>query len=95
MSRESRREKDRLERAHERDGGKGASSSDGDTTSSSRTSPAQYVREVRRELSMVHWPNRAQLTQYSIAVLIFVAILMTYVFLVDQAFGQLVLWVFG
>ncbi|GEM_PF-1081383 len=101
MSRESKRDKERLERQHERAGESGSSADAAAAAGSApgktkdRTSPGQFVREVRSELSRVHWPDRKQLTQYSIAVLIFVILITTYIFFIDQIFGQLVLWVFG
>ena len=110
MSRESKRERDRLERRAGRSGDSTADagpaeSSETPATAGSgapggrkregRTSPGQYVGEVRSELNRVHWPDRKQLTQYSIAVLFAVIILTAYIFTIDQGFGQLVLWMFG
>lgn len=60
-----------------------------------RTSPREFVREVRGELKRVSWPSRKELAQYSIVVLVCVALLTLYVFGLDQAFGQLVFWIFG
>lgn len=62
---------------------------------SGRTSPGQYVREVRSELKRVHWPSRREVTQYSIVVLIAVSLLTAYIFGLDQLFGQFVFWIFG
>ena len=102
MGRESKRDKERLERQHERAGESGSSADAAAAAGGSapgktkeRTSAGQFIREVRSELSRVHWPDRKQLTQYSIAVLIFVILITTYIFFIDQIFGQLVLWVFG
>ena len=101
MSRESRRDRERLERRHE--GGEGAergASASGATSGAkdrerSRTSPPQYVREVRGELRRVHWPNRRELAQYSAVVLVAVILLTAYIFAIDQLFGQIVLWIFA
>ncbi len=60
-----------------------------------RTPPVQYLREVRGELRRVHWPTRAEVTAYSIVVLVTVAIITLYVFGLDALFGRLVLWIFG
>lgn len=62
---------------------------------SKRTGPAQFTREVRGELKRVQWPNRKEVTQYSIVVLVAVALITAYVFVVDQAFGTFVLRIFG
>jgi preprotein translocase subunit SecE len=60
-----------------------------------RTSVAQFLREVRLELRRVNWPSRREVISYSIVVLVAVSLLTLYVALIDQAFGQLVLQVFG
>jgi preprotein translocase subunit SecE len=60
-----------------------------------RTGPAQFTREVRGELKRVQWPTRKEVTSYSIVVLVAVALITTYVFLIDQAFGAFVLNIFG
>jgi preprotein translocase subunit SecE len=60
-----------------------------------RTSVAQFLREVRLELRRVNWPSRREVASYSLVVLVAVSLLTLYVALLDQAIGQLVLWVFG
>ena len=60
-----------------------------------RTGPREFLREVRGELKRVSWPSRKELAQYSVVVLVSVSILTLFVFLLDQAFGQLVFWLFG
>jgi len=59
-----------------------------------RTSVAQFLREVQLELRRVNWPSRREVASYSLVVLVAVTLLTTYVALLDQAFGQLVLWMF-
>ena len=99
MSRESRRDKERMERrAEQGDGGDDAMLSEDAAAAAGaggRTGPRQFVGEVRSELRRVHWPNRKQLTQYSIVVLVVVALLTAFIFGIDQIFGQFVLWIFG
>lgn len=99
MSRESRRDRERFERrAQERPDAtapEGAAPTPAPGTGGGRTSPRKYVSEVRSELRRVHWPDRKQLTSYSVVVLVAVALLTAYIFAIDQAFGQFVLWVFG
>lgn len=60
-----------------------------------RTGPAQFTREVRGELKRVNWPNRREVTSYSIVVLVAVTLLTAYIFGIDQAFGAFVLQIFG
>jgi preprotein translocase subunit SecE len=59
-----------------------------------RTSIAQFLREVRLELRRVNWPSRREVVSYSTVVLVAVSLLTLYVAVLDQAFGQLVLWMF-
>jgi preprotein translocase subunit SecE len=59
-----------------------------------RTSPAQFLREVRGELRKVAWPTRSEVINYSIIVLFTVVILTTYIALLDLAFGDAVFRLF-
>ncbi len=49
-----------------------------------KTSPAQFVREVRQEISKVTWPTRKELTVTTISVLVMSALAALFFFLVDQ-----------
>ena len=60
-----------------------------------RTSPAQFVREVRSELRKVAWPSRSETINYSIIVLVAVILLTTYVAILDYGFGDLLLKLFS
>lgn len=60
-----------------------------------RTGPRQFLREVRAEMRRVAWPSRRELASYSLVVLVSVSIITVYIFGLDQAFGQVVLWIFG
>ena len=68
---------------------------DGTPPRRDRTSVAQFLREVRLELRRVNWPSRREVASYSVVVLVAVSLLTLYVALLDQAFGQFVLRVFG
>jgi preprotein translocase subunit SecE len=59
-----------------------------------RTSPAQYLREVRAELKKVAWPTRAEVRKYSIVVLITVIFFTALVTVLDFLFGTGALWLF-
>ena len=59
-----------------------------------RASLVRFLREVRLELRRVNWPSRREVASYSLVVLVAVALLTLYVAVLDQAFGQLVLWMF-
>jgi preprotein translocase subunit SecE len=62
--------------------------------SEERTSPAQFLREVRGELRKVAWPTRSEVINYSIIVLFTVVILTTYIALLDLAFGDVIFRLF-
>ncbi len=49
-----------------------------------KVSPAQFVREVRQEVSKVTWPSRNELLVTTISVLAMSAVAALFFFLVDQ-----------
>jgi preprotein translocase subunit SecE len=59
-----------------------------------RTSPRQFLREVRGELRKVAWPTRSEVVNYSIIVLFTVVILTAYIALLDFGFGEAVFKLF-
>lgn len=59
-----------------------------------RTSARVFLREVRGELKRVAWPTRREVALYSVVVLVTVVLMTTYVFVLDQGFGRLVLEIF-
>ena len=59
-----------------------------------RTSPVEFVREVRGELRKVAWPTRAEVVNYSIIVLVAVVLLTAYVAALDYGFGEVLLKLF-
>ncbi|WGF88596.1 preprotein translocase subunit SecE [Marinivivus vitaminiproducens] len=56
-----------------------------------KTSPAQFVREVRQEMAKVTWPSRRELVVTTIAVFAMVIVAALFFFLVDQ----IISWVIG
>ena len=59
-----------------------------------RTSPAQFVQEVRGELRKVAWPTKQEVKIYSIVVLITVIMFTMLVFGLDFVAGKSLLWLF-
>ena len=55
-----------------------------------RTSPMQFLREVRLELKKVDWPTRKELISYSIVVLVTITVLTSFVFAIDWVFAKLI-----
>jgi preprotein translocase subunit SecE len=60
-----------------------------------KTSPAQFVREVRQELAKVTWPSRRELTVTTISVFAMAAITALFFFLVDQVLAWLIRLILG
>jgi preprotein translocase subunit SecE len=56
---------------------------------------ALFIRQVIAELKKVVWLTRSDLITYTIVVLVFVAVVMAFVTVVDLGIGQLTRWAFG
>ena len=59
-----------------------------------RTSPLQFLSEVRGELRKVDWPNRHEVVTSSIVVLIAIVVLTTLIFGFDYVSGKFVLFLY-
>jgi preprotein translocase subunit SecE len=59
-----------------------------------RTSPRQYLREVRGELRKVAWPTKEEVARYSVIVLITVVALTAFIFALDWLFAKSVFYLF-
>ena len=59
-----------------------------------RTSPAQFVREVRDELRQVAWPNRAEMINYTTVVFTTLVLMISLIFVLNFAFGKAVVFMF-
>ncbi len=57
-----------------------------------KTSPSEFVRQVRSEASKVVWPTRQETVMTSIMVGIMMLILAIFFLGVDSVFGWLVKW---
>ena len=55
-----------------------------------RTSPGEFIRQVRVETGKVHWPTRKETVATGIMVMIMTLILAFFFFGVDGAFSTLV-----
>ena len=59
-----------------------------------RTSPMQFLREVRGELRKVAWPSRSETINYSIVVLVTIVVLGAIIYGLDWVFSTLILDLF-
>jgi preprotein translocase subunit SecE len=60
-----------------------------------RTTPAQFVTEVRDELRKVVWPTRKELITYTTSALVFILVMVGLVTGLDYGFTRLVFLLFG
>ena len=60
-----------------------------------RTSPAEFLRQVRQEASRVTWPTRKELTQTTLMVFLMALSVAVFFFVVDEALGYFVRFVLG
>ncbi len=94
MNREYKREMERQRRREEKRDRRADFASLQTAKRRQRTGPRQFAREVRGELKRVAWPSRREVGSYSLVVLVTVTTMAVLIFLLDQVFGQLVLWMF-
>lgn len=59
-----------------------------------RTSPGQFIGEVRGELRKVAWPSRSETINYSIVVLVTIVVITTMIYGLDWLFSTLILDLF-
>ena len=57
-----------------------------------RTSPGEFIRQVRSEVAKVVWPTREETVRTAIFVGILVVLLAVFFLGVDSLFGALVRW---
>ncbi len=60
-----------------------------------KTSPFEFIQQVRREVAKVTWPTRKETTITTIMVFIFVFLVAIFFFLVDQVLSSVVKLVLG
>ena len=59
-----------------------------------RTSPTQFLREVRAELRKVAWPTRDETINYSIVVLVTIVVMGALIYGADWLFSTFILELF-
>lgn len=57
-----------------------------------RTSPGEFIRQVRAEASKIHWPTRQETVTTAIFVAIMMLILALFFLGIDTLFGSIVRW---
>jgi preprotein translocase subunit SecE len=59
-----------------------------------RSTPIEFVREVRDEMRQVAWPSREELINYTSVVLTTLLIMIGLIFVLNLAFGKLITLLF-
>jgi preprotein translocase subunit SecE len=90
MNREDKRRGGREERRTE-----GQASTAAEPERRGRTSPGQFLREVRGELRKVAWPNRKEVTSYTIVVLVTTFVLVGIVWGMDEVIRRAIINTLG
>ncbi|GAA4712794.1 preprotein translocase subunit SecE [Sphingomonas lutea] len=60
-----------------------------------KTSPGEFIRQVRAETAKVHWPTRKETIATAIMVLIMTTLLAIFFFGVDAFFATIVRFLLG
>lgn len=60
-----------------------------------KTTPAQFVRQVKQEIAKITWPTRAETMQGTITVLVMSIVLALFLFLIDLVFASAIRFVVG
>jgi preprotein translocase subunit SecE len=59
-----------------------------------RTSPSQFLREVREELRQVAWPTRPEMINYTAVVLTTLVVMISLIFVLNYGFSKAILYLF-
>lgn len=60
-----------------------------------KTTPAQFVRQVKQEIAKITWPTRSETMQGTIVVLVMSVVLAFFLFLIDLIFAAAIRFVVG
>ena len=60
-----------------------------------KTTPGEFIRQVRTEASKVVWPTRRETMMTAVMVLIMTALLAIFFFIVDSGFSAIVQFLLG
>lgn len=60
-----------------------------------KTSPAQFVRQVKQEVSKITWPTKKETMQGSIIVIVMSVLIALFLFVIDMIFAKIIQVVLG
>ena len=53
-----------------------------------KTTPAQFVRQVKQEVAKITWPTRAEIVQGTVSVAIMSIVIAAFLFVIDMIFAS-------
>ena len=60
-----------------------------------KTTPAQFVRQVKQEISKITWPTKAETMQGSVIVIVMSVLIALFLFVIDMIFARIIQVVLG
>lgn len=60
-----------------------------------KTSPAQFVRQVKQEVAKITWPTRSETMQGTITVIVMSILIALFLFAVDLVFAYIIRLIVG
>ena len=60
-----------------------------------KTTPAQFVRQVKQEVAKITWPSRKEALQGTLVVSVMSIIIALFLFVIDLVFAGVVRWIIG
>ena len=60
-----------------------------------KTTPAQFIRQVKQEISKITWPSRKEALQGTLVVSIMSIMIALFLFVIDLFFAGIVRWIIG
>ena len=60
-----------------------------------KTTPAQFVRQVKQEIAKITWPTRKEALQGTVVVSLMSMIIALFLFVIDLVFAGVVRWIIG
>jgi len=60
-----------------------------------KTTPAQFVRQVKQEIAKITWPSRKEALQGTLVVSVMSVMIALFLFVIDLVFAGIVRWIIG
>ena len=60
-----------------------------------KTTPAQFVRQVKQEVAKITWPTRQEALQGAVTVIVMSVVIAFFLFLIDMIFAYVIRLIIG